>query len=123
MTIVPLDEQLLIEAKISPRDVAFIHPGQKSLVKITAYDYSIYGGLPGEVAVISPDTVQDEVRRDVYYYRVYIRTFSNHLENKANSSFRYSRYGGDGRYPHRQKSVLDYLLKPFNKAQEALRER
>ncbi|HAM4379404.1 TPA: HlyD family efflux transporter periplasmic adaptor subunit, partial [Escherichia coli] len=77
MTIVPLDEQLLIEAKISPRDVAFIHPGQKSLVKITAYDYSIYGGLPGEVAVISPDTVQDEVRRDVYYYRVYIRTFSN----------------------------------------------
>ncbi|MCV5990899.1 HlyD family secretion protein, partial [Escherichia coli] len=79
MTIVPLDEQLLIEAKISPRDVAFIHPGQKSLVKITAYDYSIYGGLPGEVAVISPDTVQDEVRRDVYYYRVYIRTFSNHL--------------------------------------------
>ncbi|MCX0189127.1 HlyD family efflux transporter periplasmic adaptor subunit, partial [Escherichia coli] len=43
MTIVPLDEQLLIEAKISPRDVAFIHPGQKSLVKITAYDYSIYG--------------------------------------------------------------------------------
>ncbi len=55
MTIVPLDQQLLIEAKISPRDVAFIHPGQKSLVKITAYDYSIYGGLPGEVAVISPD--------------------------------------------------------------------
>lgn len=48
MTIVPLDEQLLIEAKISPRDVAFIHPGQKSLVKITAYDYSIYGGLPGK---------------------------------------------------------------------------
>ncbi|WP_263855670.1 HlyD family type I secretion periplasmic adaptor subunit [Escherichia coli] len=124
MTIVPLDEQLLIEAKISPRDVAFIHPGQKSLVKITAYDYSIYGGLPGEVAVISPDTVQDEVRRDVYYYRVYIRTFSNHLENKSKQQFPIF-LGMVATVDIRtgKKSVLDYLLKPFNKAQEALRER
>ncbi len=47
MSLVPLDDQMVIEAKISPRDVAFIHPGQKALVKITAYDYSIYGGLEG----------------------------------------------------------------------------
>ncbi|ENE6233892.1 type I secretion system permease/ATPase [Escherichia coli] len=124
MTIVPLDEQLLIEAKISPRDVAFIHPGQKSLVKITAYDYSIYGGLPGEVAVISPDTVQDEVRRDVYYYRVYIRTFSNHLENKSKQQFPiFPGMVATVDIRTGKKSVLDYLLKPFNKAQEALRER
>ena len=124
MTIVPLDEQLLIEAKISPRDVAFIHPGQKSLVKITAYDYSIYGGLPGEVAVISPDTVQDEVRRDVYYYRVYIRTFSNHLENKHKQQFPiFPGMVATVDIRTGKKSVLDYLLKPFNKAQEALRER
>ncbi|MDX8205500.1 HlyD family efflux transporter periplasmic adaptor subunit, partial [Acinetobacter pittii] len=47
MTIVPIDEQLLIEARILPRDIAFIRPGQEALVKITAYDYSIYGGLKG----------------------------------------------------------------------------
>ena len=82
MSLVPLDDQMVVEAKISPRDVAFIHPGQKALVKITAYDYSIYGGLEGEVTMISPDTLQDEVKRDVYYYRVYIRTDSNHLTNK-----------------------------------------
>ncbi|MER1974600.1 HlyD family type I secretion periplasmic adaptor subunit [Pseudocitrobacter faecalis] len=124
MTIVPLDEQLLIEAKISPRDVAFIHPGQASLVKITAYDYSIFGALAGEVAVISPDTLQDEVRRDVYYYRVYIRTNSNHLQNRAGQSFPiFPGMVATVDIKTGRKTVLDYLLKPFNKAREALRER
>ncbi len=124
MTIVPLDEQLLIEAKISPRDVAFIHPGQASLVKITAYDYSIFGRLAGEVAVISPDTLQDEVRRDVYYYRVYIRTDSNHLQNKAGQQFPiFPGMVATVDIKTGRKTVLDYLLKPFNKAREALRER
>ena len=77
MTIVPLDEQLLIEARISPRDIAFIHPGQEALVKITAYDYSIYGGLKGKVTIISPDTLRDEVKQDQFYYGVYIRTDSD----------------------------------------------
>ena len=124
MTIVPLDEQLLIEARISPRDIAFIHPGQEALVKITAYDYSIYGGLKGKVTVISPDTIRDEVRQDQFYYRVYIRTDSDKLYNKEGKSFSITpgmvatvdiRTG--------EKTVLDYLLKPFNKAKEALRER
>lgn len=124
MTIVPLDEQLLIEAKISPRDVAFIHPGQASLVKITAYDYSIFGALAGEVAVISPDTLRDEVRRDVYYYRVYIRTDSNHLQNRAGQSFPiFPGMVATVDIKTGRKTVLDYLLKPFNKAREALRER
>ncbi|HAD69572.1 MAG TPA: secretion protein HlyD, partial [Acinetobacter radioresistens] len=124
MTIVPLDEQLLIEARISPRDIAFIRPGQDALVKITAYDYSIYGGLKGKVTVISPDTIRDEVKQDQFYYRVYIRTDTDKLINKAGQSFGITpgmvatvdiRTG--------QKTVLDYLLKPFNKAKEALRER
>ena len=124
MTIVPLDEQLLIEARISPRDIAFIHPGQDALVKITAYDYSIYGGLKGKVTVISPDTIRDEVKQDQFYYRVYIRTDSDKLYNKEGKSFSITpgmvatvdiRTG--------EKTVLDYLLKPFNKAKEALRER
>ena len=124
MTIVPLDEQLLIEARISPRDIAFIHPGQEALVKITAYDYAIYGGLKGKVTIISPDTLRDEVKQDQYYYRVYIRTDSDRLYNKAGKAFSITPgmvssvdiKTGD-------KTVIDYLLKPFNKAKEALRER
>lgn len=83
MTIVPLEDQLLIEARISPRDIAFIRPNQEALVKITAYDYSIYGGLKGKVKVISPDTIRDEVKQDQFYYRVYIRTETDKLYNKA----------------------------------------
>lgn len=124
MEIVPMDDQLLVEARISPRDVAFIHPGQYAMVKITAYDYSIYGGLKGEVTVISPDTIQDDVKRDVYYYRVYIRTTEDHLKNAAGTTFpivpgmiaTVDIHTGN-------KTVLEYLIKPFNRAREALRER
>lgn len=87
MTIVPLDEKLLVEARISPRDIAFIRPDQEALVKITAYDYSIYGGLNGKVAMISPDTIRDEVKQDQFYYRVYIRTDSDKLNNNAGQEF------------------------------------
>lgn len=124
MTIVPLDEQLLIEARISPRDIAFIHPGQRALVKITAYDYSIYGGLEGKVTVISPDTLRDEVKQDQFYYRVYIRTNTDKLLNKAGTKFSITPgMVATVDIQTGQKTVLDYLLKPFNKAQEALRER
>ncbi|WP_270612985.1 HlyD family efflux transporter periplasmic adaptor subunit [Citrobacter freundii] len=124
MTLVPLDDQMVIEAKISPRDVAFIHPGQKALVKITAYDYSIYGGLQGEVTMISPDTIQDDVKRDVYFYRVYIRTNTNHLENKQGKEFPiFPGMIATVDIKKGSKSILDYLLKPLNKAKEALRER
>ena len=124
MQIVPLDEQLLIEARISPRDIAFIHPEQDALVKITAYDYGIYGGLPGKVTMISPDTTRDEVKPDVFYYQVFIRTESNALTGK------------DGRvHPivpgmiatvdikTGSRTIWDYLVKPINSANEALRER
>lgn len=124
MVIVPLDEQLLVEAHISPRDIAFIHPGQDAQVKVTAYDYSIYGGLKGKVTVISPDTIQDEVKREVYYYRVYIRTDSDHLVNKKGDKFPI--VPGMVTTVDIQtgsKTVLDYLIKPLNKAKEALRER
>ncbi|ALH95749.1 HlyD family efflux transporter periplasmic adaptor subunit [Acinetobacter equi] len=124
MTIVPLNEKLLIEARISPRDIAFVHPDQKALVKVTAYDYSIYGGLDGVVTVISPDTIRDEVKQDQFYYRVYIRTNNDKLENKKGQSF-YITPGMVATVDIKtgEKSVLDYLLKPFNKAGEALRER
>ena len=120
----PLDERLLIEARISPRDIAFIHPDQQAKVKITACDYSIYGGLDGKVVTISPDTLQDEVKPEVFYYRIFIRTESDSLENKAGKKF--AIVPGmiatvDITTGH--KTVLDYLIKPLNRAKEALRER
>ncbi len=124
MVIVPLDDKLLVEARISPRDIAYIHPNQRASVKLTAYDYSIYGGLEGKVVSISPDTIRDEAKPDIYYYRVLIRTGSDALITKD-----------DRRFPivpgmvatvdiHTgNKTVLDYLIKPLNKAGEAMRER
>ncbi|HAV4279888.1 TPA: HlyD family efflux transporter periplasmic adaptor subunit, partial [Acinetobacter baumannii] len=117
MTIVPLDEKLLIEARISPRDIAFIRPGQEALVKITAYDYSIYGGLKGKVTIISPDTLRDEVKQDQFYYRVYIRAESDKLINKAGKYFNITPgMVATVDIKTGEKTVLDYLIKPFNKA-------
>ncbi|MBF8777722.1 HlyD family type I secretion periplasmic adaptor subunit [Pseudomonas fulva] len=124
MKIVPMDERLLIETRIAPRDIAFIHPDQAAKVKISAYDYSVYGGLDGKVVGISPDTLQDEVKPEIYYYRVFIRTEQDSLQNKAGKQFAIVpgmiatvdiRTG--------EKTVLDYLIKPLNRAKEALRER
>ncbi|TCV04615.1 adhesin transport system membrane fusion protein [Samsonia erythrinae] len=124
MEIVPLDDHLLIEARLSPRDIAFIHPEQKALIKITAYDYAIYGGLDGVVETISPDTIQDEVKPDVFYYRVFIRTQQDYLQNKSGRQF--SIVPGmiaTVDIKTGEKTVMDYLIKPFNRAAEALRER
>lgn len=124
MTIVPLDDQLLVEARISPKDIAFIHPDQEALVKFTAYDYAIYGGLKGRVVTIAPDTMRDEIHPDQVYYPVYVRTDADALVNKQGKRFAIVpgmvattdiRTGS--------KTVWDYLTKPFNRAREALRER
>ncbi|WP_308814572.1 HlyD family efflux transporter periplasmic adaptor subunit [Sphingomonas sp. GV3] len=124
MEIVPLDDRLLIEARVSPRDIAFIRPGQRASVKITAYDYAIYGGLEGQVSSISPDTIRDEVNPEIYYYRVFVRTRSDALVNKMGHRFpivpgmiaTVDIHTGS-------KTVLQYLLKPLNRAREAMRER
>lgn len=124
MIIVPLDEQLLIEARISPRDIAYIHPDQSATVKVTAYDYAIYGSLKGKVVSISPDTIQDEVKPEEFYYRVFIKTETDALFNKSGERFpivpgmvaTVDIHTGS-------KTVMDYLIKPFNRAREALRER
>lgn len=124
MEIVPIDDYLLIEARLSPRDIAFIHPGQRALVKVTAYDYAIYGGLEGEVETISPDTIQDKIKPEIVYYRVFIRTHQDYLVNKAGHHF--SIVPGmvaSVDIKTGQKTIIDYLIKPFNRAREALRER
>lgn len=124
MNIVPLDDTLLIDTQISPRDIAFIHPGQKARVKITAYDYSIYGDLEGEVITISPDTIKDERKPDEVYYRAYIQTQGDYLLNKHGKKL----YISPGMVAtvdivSGHKTIARYLIKPFNKVNEALKER
>jgi len=124
MEIVPLEDQLLIETRINPRDIAYIRPGLPAVVKVTAYDSSIYGDLPGEVETVSPDTIQDEVKRDQYYYRVYVRTQKAELVNRAGRKFPIvPGMVANVEIKTGQKSVMDYLIKPLNKVNEAMRER
>src|SRR6185295_10881138 len=70
--IVPLDDTLVLEARVSPKDIAFIRPGQAAMVKLTAYDFSIFGGLEATVENISPDTVADD--KGNAYYLIRVRT-------------------------------------------------
>ncbi|EKK5270528.1 HlyD family efflux transporter periplasmic adaptor subunit [Cronobacter dublinensis] len=124
MEIVPLEDQLLVETRINPRDIAYIRPGLPATVKITAYDSSIYGDLKGEVEMVSPDTLQDEVKRDQFYYRVYVRTRSAELKNRNGKRFPIlPGMVANVEIKTGQKTVLDYLIKPLNKVKEALRER
>lgn len=124
MEIVPLEDQLLIETRINPRDIAYIRPGLPATVKITAYDSSIYGDLKGDVETVSPDTLQDEVKRDQYYYRVYVRTQKAELTNRAGRTFPIvPGMVASVEIKTGQKSVMDYLIKPLNKVKESLRER
>lgn len=124
MSIIPLDDQLIVEARVSPRDIAYIRPGQKANVKITAYDPAIFGDLDGEVKSISPDTMRDEANPNVQYYRVFIQTISDALENKAGEKFPIVPGMIAAVDIHTgSKTLFQYLVKPFNKAREALRER
>ncbi len=120
--VVPSEEILLVESRIRPSDIGYLHPGQAAKVKFTAYDFSIFGGLDGEVVHISPDTIIDDNGDSFYLVRV-----------ETSRVFR----GADGSelpiIPGMtvtvdiltgKKSVLDYILKPILKTQQlALRER
>lgn len=120
--LLPLDDSLLVEARIRPNDIAFIRPGQDAMVKITAYDFSIYGGLPGEVEQISADTITNEEEESFYVIRV--RTQDNALGTQADPLPIIPGMVAQVDILTGEKSVLDYLLKPLNKARtEALRER
>lgn len=124
MQIVPLEDQLLIEARISPRDIAYIYPGQSAKVKITAYDYAIFGGLDGEVITISPDSIQDKFKPEVFYYRVFIRTTTDSLTDKSGE--KHAIVPGmvaTADIRTGEKTVFDYLMKPFGRIKDALRER
>ncbi len=120
--IVPLEDRLLIEAQIRPADIAFVRPGQAATIKITAYDYSIYGGLAAELEQISADTIQDE--RGERWFRVRLRTDKGWLGTAERPLPIIPGMTASVEILTGRKSVLDYLLKPIFKARDrALRER
>ncbi len=120
--IVPLDDTLLVEAQIRPADIAFLRPGQESMIKIAAYDFSIYGGLPANVEHISADTIKDEQGEN--FYRVYLRTGQNTLAHQGNELPIIPGMTATIEILTGKKSVLDYIMKPILKARDrALRER
>lgn len=129
MEIVPFEEQLLIETKILPKDVAFLRQGLEAMVKISAYDYSIYGGLTGTVEHISPDTLREErpsaarAGGSDVYYKVIVRTTSASLKRGDKEFAIIPGMTASVQIKTGKKTILEYLLKPVFKAREAFRER
>lgn len=120
--IVPLDDKLLVEAKIRPQDIAFLRPGQEATVKFTAYDYTIYGGLKGTLEQISPDTVTDKDGKSFYIIR--LRTDKNHLGTDEKPLLIIPGMVASVDIITGKKTVMAYLLKPILRAKaEAFRER
>ncbi|WP_077343170.1 HlyD family type I secretion periplasmic adaptor subunit [Pseudocolwellia agarivorans] len=121
--IVPTEDMLMVEAKIKPRDIAFIYPGLPAVVKITAYDFARYGGLTGEVVHISADTTQDEEGNSFYLIRV--KTDASSIKNSNNEDMPIiPGMMTDVDVITGKRTILDYILNPILRAkQSALRER
>ena len=126
MQIVPLEDDLLIEARVMPADIAFIKPGLSATVKIDAYDYTIYGDLPGKLTYISPDTLTEDLRQgELPYYRVRVRTEGRRFSGRPNEDLEIQP-GMTATLEIRtgRNTVLKYITKPVVKTlSEALRER
>jgi len=120
--IVPLDDTLLVEARIRPQDIAFLHPGQEAMVKFTAYDFTIYGGLKAKLEQIGADTITDEEGNT--FYLIKLRTDRSHLGTDEKPLLIIPGMVASVDIITGKKSVLSYLLKPIIRARaEALRER
>ncbi len=132
LEIVPIEDNLLVEAYIRPNDVAFIRPGLPAVVKLTAYDYAIYGGLEGKVTLISPDTLSDEKRNaselklnmNNVYYRILVQTSGSNLVDKnGNEMPIIPGMVATVDVKTGEKTVFQYLIKPITRMKQALRER
>jgi len=120
--IVPFEDQLMVEVNVRPMDIAFIHPGQRASVRITAYDYSIHGDLKGKVVNISPDSIIDDNGES--FYLVKILTDDASLQSSFKDLSIIPGMTVEAGILTGKKSILDYLLKPILKtANNAMRER
>lgn len=124
LQIIPLDEELFIEAKIRPEDIANVKTGQQATIKLSAYDYTIFGALHGEVTFVSADTFKDERNPDQPgHYRVTLSVDMNKLtERQANLEIRPGMQATAELHTG-SKTVLHYLTRPLYKSREAFRER
>ena len=123
MQVVPVGDRLLVEARISPRDIGFVAVGDPANVKVTAYDFATYGGLPGNVVEVSADSIYDEVEREAYY-RVLIETDRSFIEKDGQEFPIVPGMITDVEIITGAKSILAYLLKPVTRAfSNALSER
>jgi len=126
LQIIPLDEEVFIEAKVKPRDIAAVRQGQEAVVKLSAYDYTIWGSLRGQVTFISADTFKDERSREADgdpHYKVTLRVDREALtERQAGLQIRPGMQA-EVELQTGGKTILTYLTKPLYKSGEALRER
>jgi adhesin transport system membrane fusion protein len=123
MEVVPMGDKLLVETRVKPSDIAFIKVGDKALVKVTAYDFSSYGGLDGKVVQVSADSIYDEKEREAYFI-VIVETQKSYLTAAGRRLPITPGMMTDTQIITGRKSVLSYLLKPVLKARsDALRER
>ena len=114
--IVPSNDSLLVEARIRPSDIAFIHPGQTATVKLTAYDFAIYGGLPAVLELISADSITDE--RGEHFFEIRVRTDQSHFGSEDNPLPIMPGMVATVDIMTGKKTVMDYLLKPLKRATE-----
>ena len=123
MEVVPIGDKLLVETRVKPSDIAFIKVGDKALVKVTAYDFSTYGGLEGRVVQVSADSIYDENEKQAYF-TVIVETDKSYLTAAGRRLPITPGMMTDTQIITGRKSILTYLLKPVLKARsEALRER
>jgi adhesin transport system membrane fusion protein len=128
MEIVPIGKHTLIEAHVKPGDIGFLQVGQKAIVKLAAYDFSVYGGLDTSIESISPDAIGDTERSaiggaDPTYYRVMLRVDKNGLHEKGKPLALLPGMTGNAEVRIGERSVLNFLLRPMLKSKEAFRER
>jgi len=126
MQIVPLDEEMFIEAKVKPANIASVRQGQEATIKLSAYDYTIYGSLQGEVVLVSADTFKDERARNPdedAHYKVTLRVDLKHLTSRQAKMEIRPGMQAEVELQTGGKTILTYLTKPLYKSQEALRER
>jgi len=114
--IVPLNNKLYLEIKIKPSDIAFIHPGAEAMVKISAYDFSIHGGLKGRVVNISPDTITDKEGNT--FYLINIQTDKNYLGSKEHPLKIIPGMTATADIVTGKKTVMQYILKPILKSKQ-----
>ncbi|MGQ3054898.1 MAG: HlyD family type I secretion periplasmic adaptor subunit [Roseateles sp.] len=123
LEISPIGPQVLVQARIKPRDIGFVRLGQTAKVKLAGYDYNTYGGLVGKVTYISPDAVTEGEKASESHYRVIVTAERNNLKYKGETLPVIPGMTSVVEIKTGERSVLSYLLRPMMKSQEALRER